>query len=193
MSVTFDDLPALMRQTLRDPAGAAQVLTARRFAMPVLITALLLVAVLSSLSVELTFMLTDSVAEEGPAAFPIPVFVMLVAVFQALFAACVVWGGRPLGGRGDFPEMLAMLIWAQMMAVLIQMVQLLTLLILPPLVGVVTIAGLGLMIYFMVHFVNVVHRFDSLMKALGAIALGMVLLSFLMVVVIMLLGGLNVA
>jgi hypothetical protein len=96
--------------------------------------------------------------------------------------------GRMLGGTGRFSAALLLVIWWQSMALLIQVAQTATLLLFPPLAGIVTLAGLAWLVFSLLHLVNVLHGFDNLFKALATVVIGVVGISFGLALLLSLIG-----
>jgi len=188
-----DDIKHLFDLILRsftEPATAAQEVFARRFDRGTLWSALLLVSVLSVLMIALTNVLIgvppeveEAVIQISPFAFAMVLGSSLVILVFALYFV-----GQMLGGTGHFPESLLCVIWLQVLSMALQLVQLFVMLIFPPLVGIVSLAGLGLILYALLHFINVLHGFDSLMKSLGTFVVSLIGIAFGLSFILTLIG-----
>lgn len=164
------NIQEFIMRSFRDPAGTARALAAWRLGMGTLWSMMLLVIVLSVLVLEAGLMLSPSEAAMIIAS-PFTLCVILGASLVML-AFAIQLTGRMFGGTGRFPAALLLIVWWQAMALLIQLVQTATLLISPPLSGIVALAGLSWMVFALLHLVNVLHGFDSLLKSLGAVVVG---------------------
>ncbi len=71
---------------------------------------------------------------------------------------------------------------------LIQVAQTATLLLFPPLAGIVTLAGLAWLVFSLLHLVNVLHGFDNLFTALATVVIGVVGISFGLALLLSLIG-----
>ena len=68
------------------------------------------------------------------------------------------------------------------------MIQIVTMLILPPVAGIVSLAGVFLMLYCLAQFINVLHSFESLLKAIGVFIVAVVAIGIVLAVVLSFLG-----
>lgn len=162
--------------SFRDPAGTARALVGWRLAPGTLWSMLVLVIVLSVLVLEAGLMLSPAEAAVFVAS-PFTLCVILGASLVML-AFAIQLTGRMFGGRGTFQTALLLLIWWQAMALVIQVAQTATLLLSPPLSGIVALVGLSWMVFALLHLVNVLHGFESLLKSLGTVVVGILGISF---------------
>lgn len=173
-------------RSLRDPAGVAQALISIGLSRDALFSMVALVTVLSVLMLELGLYLSPADAELLRAT-PFALTVILGAsLLMMVFALQLT--GRMLGGTGRFSAALLLVIWWQSMALLIQVAQTATLLLFPPLAGIVTLAGLAWLVFSLLHLVNVLHGFDNLFKALATVVIGVVGISFGLALLLSLIG-----
>ena len=173
-------------QSFRDPAGTAQWLAGVAISRATLYTMGALVTVLSVIVLEIGLLLSPAEAEILRAT-PFTLCVVLGAsLIMMVFAVQLT--GQMLGGRGRFGTALLLVIWWQAMALIIQVAQTVALLILPPVAGILTLAGLVWLVFALLHFVNVLHGFDSLPKALATVAIGIVGISVGLAVLLSLIG-----
>ena len=177
---------AFIGQSFRDPAGTARWLTGFGFSRGTLYSMMALVTVLSVLLLELGSALSP-VETEILRLTPFTLCVILGAsLIMMVFAVQLT--GQMLGGHGRFAAALLLVVWWQAMALVIQAVQTLAMLILPPVGGLLTIAGLVWLVFALLHFVDVLHGFDSLPKALATVAIGVVGISFGLALLLTLIG-----
>lgn len=177
---------ALIGQSIRDPAGVARWLMGLGFSRGTLYSMVALVTVLSVLLLELGLYLSPAQTEILRAT-PFTLCIILGAsLLMMVFALQLT--GRMLGGKGRFGSALLLVVWWQAMALIIQVVQTIAMLILPPVAGLITLAGLVWLVFALLHLVNVLHGFDSLLKALATVAIGIVGISFGLALVLGLIG-----
>jgi hypothetical protein len=69
--------------------------------------------------------------------------------------------GQLFGGKGSFDQALTLVIWAQFILLVLSVVQILVLLVLPPLSDIITMLALALFFWLMVNFVTELHGFTS--------------------------------
>lgn len=178
-------LLALLRESITTPQKLAARLM--RWGLPpgTVVELVVLLCVLDALLVGMVgggrFVLPvseDEMLTLGPLAHAVLLFVSLT-----LSAGAIQVAGQMLGGRGRLTEALLLMGWLEVVGLAIQVVQALILLLLPPLAGPAALAGLGIMLWCLVHFVRELHGFDgygrtiaTLLLALVALAIGLTLL-----------------
>ena len=185
-----DRMIALAKLTLQDPRQAARALLAEGVPLPARTAGLILVAVVSALLASLQIRLDPQDMD--------PLSAMLLA--SPFRAALVQWGfmalsvvliyrvGRAFGGTGSFPDALLIVVWLQCLTLVLQLLQLVSGIIAPPLAGIIGLGGFALFLWLMTHFIAELHGFHSrgLVFAgmlLTAIAAGLILGTALILVV----------
>lgn len=170
-------LLGMIRDSIADPREAARVLLALQPPPGRVIEAAILVAVLDALIVGL---LTS-----GALRVPLPqgeltlaplAHAGLLAVSFVLSAGALQAGGRVLGGKGSFGQSLLVVVWLEVIAIALQVVQVAAALLVPPLVPFLGLAGLLVLFWCLVHFARVLHGFGGYGVTILAILLGSVLL-----------------
>jgi hypothetical protein len=190
--ITPGGVMRLLALTLRAPGAAAAILVGLNLTRAVLWQALALVTVLSVLIVAFS---PGPMPEAGPIAGPGPVVLTPFAYVAVLGASLVMlvfaiyYTGAALGGTGTFPATLTLVVWLEVLATAIRVVQTVALLVSPLLGGLVSLAGLGLLFWTLVNFVNVLHGFGSLGKALLTLLLAVVGISLGVAVILSLIGA----
>jgi hypothetical protein len=173
-------------RSFRDPAGVALVLTRLELNRGTLYSMVSLVTVLSVLILELGLYLSQADAELLRATPFTLCFILGASLVMMVFALQLT--GRMLGGAGQFGSALLLVVWWQAMALIIQVGQTATMLLFPPMAGIVTLAGLAWLVFALLHLVNVLHGFDSLFKALATVVIGVVGISFGLALLLTLIG-----
>lgn len=164
MTLNGAEMGRLLQQSLLDPAGAARVVLAGRPAGQPLWLALLLVTCLGVLI---------AAAVDGPSIvipigpeneLVIPPFAYAAILGASLLVTVIglYWTGRALGGTGSFADALAVVVWLEVVAIAVRIVQIVILLIVPPLATIASILGLGILLWCLVNFVKELHGFRSL-------------------------------
>ncbi|MBR3369370.1 MAG: YIP1 family protein [Rhodobacteraceae bacterium] len=98
-------------------------------------------------------------------------------LFMAMFQTSILLGmvvavqgvGRALGGTGSFPDTLLLLAWLQFVMLVVQFVQIVALVLIPPLFGVITLLALVVFMWLLTNFVLVLHGFTSAVKVFAGI------------------------
>ncbi len=151
--------------SVKDPKQAAGILMGMRLETGVLWNALLLVALVN------TFLFVFSVEFIGlqspyPAFFTTPfINFAIMVVGLALMVFALVFTGRIMGGSATFNDVLALVIWVQIVQAAIQILAYLALIFVPLVANILTLAGGLIGLYMLVHFINESHKFKSLGKS----------------------------
>ena len=103
-----------------------------------------------------------------------------------VYAAHVV--GRLFGGGGTFPDAVLLVSWLQFLMVALQLVQVVALLLIPPLSGMIGIIAIVLFLWVLTNFVAVLHGFTSLGKVFGMILVTFMAVAFAVAFLLALLG-----
>lgn len=106
---------------------------------------------------------------------PPPFLVVTLQIgLTALMALMTARLGAMAGGRGGFSAALTAVVWLQLLMVVMQAVQIVVALLVPPLAGLVSLGGIGLFFWLLTHFVAEVHGFRNLAQVFGAVVLAMI-------------------
>lgn len=169
--------PQLALLTVRAPKEAAAIIMSWQLPRTELWMAAALVAILS------TFMSTLS-----NALLPVPeplasmvnnpfTLVMIVAGGFVVTVHALFWTGRAMGGSEDMNDLLALLVWLQVLRAVAQAIILLSVLLVPALAGfLVLIVGIAT-IWIFLNFISVGLQLNSLMKAVFVLLAGAVAMS----------------
>ncbi|GAA6178723.1 hypothetical protein NBRC116594_01610 [Shimia sp. NS0008-38b] len=159
-------LSALLWLTIRDPAEAALVLLGIPVSRNVGWQNLALGVVLNTLAGIVMLAVFPLPAEMQAPFLNKPLLYALV--FGSVFVILVFslfWGGRAIGGRGRFEDVLLAIGWLLHVRFVVQVASLLLMLAMPGF-ALIFVLGVGLYsIWVSLNFINVVHGFNSLMKA----------------------------
>lgn len=178
--------------TPREGANAVLALGVPRAALLPL-AGLVAVAVAMLMTVQGAMLGPAEIAVGDDRVAPIRVEPLFLAFVVFVFVVGYAWAlaalGRRMGGTGTFEESLVLGIFLQMIMVGFQVAELAALVVLPPLAGLVAVAGFFIGLWLNLQFVDVLHGFGSLLKSFllmlavsAAIAVGLML-------VVTLIGG----
>lgn len=167
--MTTDDFKALVRQTFRNPEDAARWLIAQNWPMQArwmaLVTAVSISGVLAYLSVQLF-----PIPEGETPILPLgqqPLVLAGMQLFAIIVGAGLMAGvGRMFGGHGRFEDALLLAVWIEVMLLIVQVLQIVFTLILPPLAGMLGILAIALFLWLTVQFTKALHGFTSAPKIL---------------------------
>lgn len=185
----MEEAVSLIRHTFRDPQGVARTLIGANLSLEARWTAVALVSVLAVIGLKLALW---SVPDGEPSVFAlladpwlgIPVQVVSIV----LLAVVMVVSGRLQGGEGRFADALVLVAWIEFVMAMAQALQIVAMVILPPLSVLISIASLVLFIWLMVHFTAALHRLTSLGRVLVALIGGFIALIVLAAIVLGTLG-----
>lgn len=160
--MTAAELGNLLRDSLRDPRGVARLMLRMNLSANVLWLAAALAAVGSALLTHLGMGLMMPVEMGAAMVLPSPLFTALsqfvVVVLTALLAAFV---GRMAGGKGQFAGALLLVTWLQFVLLALQAVQLVLLLVIPPLGMALGYLAVAVFFWLLSSFVAELHGFRS--------------------------------
>ncbi|NDV00980.1 Yip1 family protein [Pseudoroseicyclus tamaricis] len=166
----------LVGETFRNPAAVARELLDMRLGRNVLWPGIALVAILNALIAGLPSGGNIQPFAEGIAIRPFT-FAIIVGAALTIFVFALAYGGRAFNGQGDFTGALTVVLWTEVISVVLGAAQLVIGLVLTPLLAFTAIAALILQFWIMLHFINELHRFGSLMKSfLLVVGLGIAIL-----------------
>jgi hypothetical protein len=188
MTLTLNGLIAMAWRTVKNPRQGATELLSLGIPREALWPALALVVVLSILLAQMTSLLvTGGMGMAGMPVGPAATgFIQLLLLVVMIFA--VFWIGRSMGGTGSFEEAVLLVAWLQFIMVCLQVVQAVALLILPPVAGLIGIAGLFLFLWLLTNFVAVLHGFSSLIQVFVMILVSAFGIAFGLSIILTLIG-----
>jgi Yip1 domain len=177
-------LADLVKLTLEDPRRGVRAVLNLGIPLPARTAALLLVAVGSALLTHLGFLVLP------PSEDPVMAFItgspLRTAVVQWVILACTVVlidrVGRARGGTGNLADALLIVVWVQVIMLGLQVVQLVALLVAPPLAMIINLGGLALFFWLLTNFIAELHGFASR----GAVFVGIVVTGFAVAFVLIL-------
>lgn len=179
MSLTLDTLAGLMRLTLRSPRRGAAAVLAMKLPTPARWVAFWLMVVGSALGVHLSFVLQPAELQEVVSHLMSSPFrtALMQGVVMLVSVIAMAQVGRWFGGRGRFDDALILAAWLQAILLALQVVQLVALLILPPLADLLGLVALFLMFWLLTEFVAELHGFRSaVLVFIGILVTAVVLL-----------------
>jgi len=189
--LSLGGLLRLARDTVSNPReGAATVLSfaPERAAIWLMFA---LVIVLSLLLREIVAIFTDF-PTDGPILGPMQSSPAILGLVMAGFLLVTIHAvhriGEFFGGTGSFEEAALLVIWLQFILICVQVIQIATLFILPPVAGLITIAAIALYIWLLVNFIAVLHGFTSLGMVFVATLMSAFALLFAFSLVLSILG-----
>jgi hypothetical protein len=184
MTVTLPGLLALIRQTIADPRGVAAAIIAWGLPREVLWPALALTVTLG--------VLMGALMPPG-AGLPFSPFMtwMITAASLVTLVFALFWTGRALGGRGSFEGTLAVITWLEVVELAVRAVLIALLWLFGAVAqGPVTLIGAAVVLWLMIHFIDVLHGYGSLWRSLLTLGLALLGLGAGLGLIVGLIGGL---
>lgn len=179
-------LRAKLRETLSDPQAAARGLIELNPPVEARWLGLALVAVLSAFMGQVGVLMLAGA--QAPLAVGAGASVVVQGVVLVVTVFAVHGVGRMFGGSGAFADALLLVAWLQFLMVGLQALQLVSLLLIPPLSGMIGILSIALFLWVLTNFVSVLHGFASLARVFGMIIVSFLAIAFLVAFVLALLG-----
>jgi hypothetical protein len=186
-----DLMQELARLSLEDPRAATRRLLSLGVPLPARTVGLLLMAVASAVLMHLGFLILP-VTDDPLAAllmqspFQTAVIQWLILTVSVLLIHRI---GRAWGGKGSLPDTLLVVVWLQVIMLGVQVLQLLALVLSPPLAGVLNLAGLVLFFWLMSSFVAELHGFGSRWAVLAGLLVTGFAVAVLLVLILALFIG----
>lgn len=162
MNGLFPLISDLLRQTFAQPREAARRVIAIGEALDrgTLWLALLVVAIVASVLSHAVLLVFAGAEGAGMMGGP-----LVTAVIQFMVMAAIVWAvvnvGRWRGGHGGWNGALALTIWLEVVALALQLVQIVALILLPVIADLISMIGLGMFFVLLSIFVAELHGFRS--------------------------------
>lgn len=187
MVLTLNSLVAMAWRTVKNPReGAAEVL-ALGIPREALWTILLLTVVLSIILAQITTLIVGVGDPTGMIMGPVATGVIQLALL-ILIVFAVFWVGRAMGGTGSLEESMLLVAWLQFIMICVQVIQTASLLVLPPLAGILGVLGIALFLWLLTNFVAVLHGFRSLAQVFVMILVSAFTIAFVLSIVMTLVG-----
>ncbi len=173
MASDGSNLLLMIRDSVASPREAAERLLAMRPTLAVVMQSAVLVSAIDALVLGVLAggAFTIPMAEGDVVLSPLAHALALVASLL-LSAGALQVGGQILGGRGRFHQALLVVVWLEVVAIVVQLVQVMAALLVPPLAPLLGLAGLAVLLWCLVHFTRVLHGFPGLGRTLMALLLG---------------------
>lgn len=175
MTFDFQSWMRAVWTSIMEPSDSARKVIAMDIPREALWTALMLIAVLNVILVAVLQMLSPA-----PVAFEQQAFAMspfgffaIISVFLVMLVFGVLQAGRMMGGKGTLLATLAIVVWFQSISLTLEAVQIVLVVISPAIGSIFGLVSLGALLWCFVNFINILHGFNSLGKALAAVVLAL--------------------
>ena len=192
-TLNFAFLKELFRETLLEPRSAAGRVLGLGIPQEALWTALVLMAILNAM-VTLALLYLSPPADPAMmsmvgASFASPILVTLsIVISLVLTIFALSWVGRSMGGTGSTNDILALVTWFQALQLVARLCIVVTLLTVPPVGAILSLAASIWGIVIFVAFVDRAHGFGSGFKAFGVVVMSLLAIAVGLSLVLSILG-----
>jgi hypothetical protein len=189
--LSLGTLLRLARDTVSNPREGATTVLSFAPERQALWLMFALVIVLSLLLREFVTLFAG-IPADGPIRGPMQSSALILGLMMGGFLYITIHAvhriGGFFGGTGSFEDSALLVIWLQFILICIQVIQIATLFVLPPLAGLITIIAIALYIWLLVNFIAVLHGFTSLGLVFVATLLSAFALLFVFSLILSILG-----
>jgi len=177
MTVTFQSWMQAVWNSIMEPSDTAHKVIAFGAPAQALWTALALVAVLNVVLLAILQLLTPTPVTADINTFQLSPFAYtaIIGAFLILFVFGLESVGRFFGGAGTRVATLAIVVWFQAVSLTLEAVQLVLVLISPAIASLFGLLSLAALVWVFINFINVLHKFENLGKALVTIVLALMM------------------
>lgn len=164
----------LVQSTLRTPRNAAEQIIGWQLSRDVLWTALALVAILNTFVIVLLMQIAQpSMPMPSYFSSPLALYVLLAGVL-VIYVHAIYWAGLAIGGQGALGDVLALVVWLQVLRALAQ-VGVLVLTILVPSLALVLSLIIGIWgFWILLNFITTAMNLQTVGHALAVLIIGAV-------------------
>lgn len=176
MTVDFQTWLRAVWTSIMEPSDSARKAIDMNVPREALWTALALIAVLNVILLALLQMLSPTQGafdQQGIVLSPFG-FVTIIGVFLLFFVFGTYYAGQMMGGVGTLTATLVIIVWFQSISLTLEVIQMLLVLISPAIAGIFGLLSLGALLWCFINFVNILHGFENLGKAVVAIVLALI-------------------
>ncbi|PRY80486.1 Yip1-like protein [Yoonia maritima] len=188
MNLTLQGWLRAVAMTLNTPEEAAERVLENHYARPVLVQAAIVVSIANVMLLAVASMMTPATAQANALQVTPFTLGLLITGSMLILASAISRAGKMLGGTGSFDGALTIVVWLQAVGLTFDVAQILVMLVSPFLAVLVGIGALMVLLWCMVHFVKVLHGFDTLGTAGAAFFIAMIGTIFAVVILMALLG-----
>ena len=184
-----DALIPMIQTSLRNPRGVARLIMSMGLGRDVLWTALALVAVINTFLI-LLIVATSSATMPLPGYFdkPLTLFV-LIAGLMVVYIHAMYWAGLAVGGKGALMDVLAVVVWFQVLRAIAQAAVVLLSLAIPPLGAILSLVVAGWGIWIFLSFLAEALNLRSLWHGVAVVCVAFIGIVMGMAVLIAMIGG----
>lgn len=181
------NVPALTKSLLRSPRQGMREVLSLGIRDTALFQFAALMVVLASIAAYLISVMAPAPEEADGVMGPLG-YILVAGGNLVVTSVVLYWGGRMIGGKGDFQNVLLAMSVHQGATIIFQIVFAFSMILWPTLGSVILTVGVFYLIYLMAAYVAEVHELRSVWAAVGLIVGMIFLLAFLLLFIFSLLG-----
>lgn len=166
----------LAKTTLREPRAAARQIMAMEIGRDVVWTALLALAAINAIVLHLTLASAPAGMQAQLPAYtanPLTIF-LLLAGMMVLYFHMLYWSGLSVGGKGQLYDLVALLVWLQVLRTVVQLFTLGLTFALPALAGIVSLVAAVWALWILICFVSEALNLPGIGNALMALVVSLI-------------------
>lgn len=177
-------------RSIADPRGVLGELRRRNYSLTDVALAAALVSALGVIFFEGSLLLAPVEGESGTLlGIPSPIGAFVFQYAMILVTAVVVcYGGRVFGGKAGLDDSLLAVTWLQFVMLLVQVVQMVALVLVPPLGLLIFMTALILLVYLLVNFIMEIHGFKNPMAVVAGVIGAFFTIALVLSILLALLG-----
>lgn len=180
MTINFQTWMQAVWHSIVEPSDAANRALAMKVPREALWTGLLLAAVLNVILLVALLSLSPAAnAMQGQLFTASPFgYLMIMAIPLIMFVFGIHYSGQMFGGQGSFEGALTVIVWFQAINLTLEAIQLVIFVISPAIAALFGMLAFGAMLWCFINFINVLHSFGSLLKAVFSILVALIITAF---------------
>ncbi len=164
----------LVQTTLRSPRAAAEQIIGWNLSRDVLWTALALVAILNTFVIILLIQLAKpDMPLPGYFNTPLALYVLLTGVL-VIYVHAIYWAGLAVGGQGTLADVLALVVWLQVLRAIAQVGVLVLTVLLPQIAILLSLAVAIWGLWILLNFITTALKLPTIGHAVTVIVIGAV-------------------
>jgi hypothetical protein len=189
MQTNLSSVVNLFADTLRDPNGVATRIKSQRWPHDIGWSVMFLGIIAVVLLLHLEAHILGSARQMRTVAGAPFIDVITLSSLSVLTVFIFYFMGRAMGGVGTFGATLALMAWFQIVVLILFILQVLAGILVPFLAGLIAVISIVIQIFCLIHFLNTLHDFDNLFKAIGLFVLSIFGLGFGLAIFVLLISG----
>ena len=177
MTFDFQTWMRAVWTSIMEPSASAKQALTLKFPTQALWMGLALAAVLNVLLLGVLQAISTvppAMPEQALATTPFG-YLAIISIFLVLFTVGIDQAGRLMGSAAKLPDTLLIMVWFQAIGLTLQVIQVVLVLISPAIAAIFGLIAFGALLWCFINFINVLHGFQSIGKAILSIFLALIM------------------